>query len=116
MNIQVIGTKKNAETRKAERFFKERRICVQFVDLEQRSLSQGELKNISSAVPAHELIDSESKEYKKKGLSYMEFDIFEELLENNLLLKQPVVRFGKEATVGYDPETWNTWIEEGNAS
>lgn len=116
MNIQVIGTKKNNDTRKAERFFKERQVPFQFVDLKERPLSEGELKNISSAVPVDELIDTESREYEKKGLSYMEFDIFEELLENNVLLKLPIVRNGRRATVGYDPETWNTWIEEGSAS
>jgi arsenate reductase-like glutaredoxin family protein len=112
MNIQIIGTRKSSATRKAERYFKERGITYQFVDVRQRSLSPGELQNIAKAIPPEELIDPESKAYKQKGLAYMEFDILEEILENPLLLKLPVVRSGNKATVGYAPEVWETWIKQ----
>lgn len=115
MTIQIIGTKKSSDTRAAERFFKERRVPYQFVDLKQRSLSAGELQNITRSVPPEDLIDPESKEYKKKGLGYMEFDIIEEIMENPLLMKQPVVRRGKDATVGYAPEKWEEWIKNDSS-
>lgn len=112
MNIQIIGTRKNADTRKCERFFKERGITYQFVDLGQRGLSPGELANIAAAAGTEALIDPESKSYQKRGMAYMEFDPVEELLEDPLLLRQPVVRSGKRASVGYDEERWAAWIRE----
>lgn len=114
MNIQIIGTKKNKDTRAAERFFKERRVPYQFVDLSERALSSGELHNITRTVNAEELIDPESKEYKKRGLAYMEYDVLEEIMENPLLLKQPIVRCGKDAGVGYAPDMWQEWIKQNS--
>ena len=112
MNIQIIGTRKCNDTRKAERFFKERGLSVHFVDLNERGLSAGELENISRVVGEESLLDRESKLYSRRGLEYMIFDIVEELLRHPLLLKTPVVRCGKEVTVGYVPETWKTWLEQ----
>jgi len=110
LTIQIIGTQKSSETRKAIRFFKERGIEPYLVDLNERPLSRGELENIAQAVGAEELIDPESKEYKKKGMAYMLFDPIEELLRTPLLLRTPVVRCGREATVGLDLETWGRWL------
>jgi arsenate reductase-like glutaredoxin family protein len=112
MNIQIIGIKKNSHTRAAERYFKERRIQYHFVDLTQRKLSHGELENIARSVPPEELIDTDSKEYHKRGLPYMEFDIMEELIINPLLLKMPVVRNGGKASAGYTPEVWKEWLRD----
>ena len=112
MNIQIIGTKKCKETQKAERFFKERRIPYHFRDLSDKGLAKGELENISRVIPLDELIDRESKRFKDRGMQYMVFDIEEELLEDSLLIKTPVVRNGKLATVGYNPEVWDTWLIE----
>ncbi len=111
MNIQIIGTKKCSDTRKAERFFKERRINYQFRDLTEKGLSKGELDNISRKIPLDNLIDRGGKHYGKRGMSHMVFDIEEELLADPLLFKTPVVRNGPDATVGYTPETWREWIK-----
>jgi arsenate reductase-like glutaredoxin family protein len=110
MNIQIIGTKKCKETQKAERFFKERRIPYHFRDLSDKGLVKGELENISRVIPLDELIDRESKRFKDRGMQYMILDIEEELLEDSLLIKTPVVRNDKLATVGYNPEVWTTWL------
>ncbi len=109
MNIQIFGTKKCNNTKKAQRFFKERSIQIHFRDLTEKGLAQGELNNISRAIDLEDLIDKESKQYKKRGLQYMVFDIEEELLEDPLLLKTPIVRNGKLATLGYEPEIWKSW-------
>ena len=110
MNIQIIGTKKSSETRKAERFFKERGVVFHFVDLNERPLSKGEIESVARAVGADELVDEESKIYKSRGMTYMEFDPLEELGEHPLLMKIPVVRNGREATIGYSPDVWKAWI------
>ena len=109
MNIQIFGTKKCNNTKKAERFFKERGINIHFRDLTEKGLAPGELQNISRAIDINELIDSDSKQYKKRGMQYMVFNLEEELLADPLLLKTPIVRNGKEATIGYEPEIWKSW-------
>jgi arsenate reductase-like glutaredoxin family protein len=110
MNIQIIGTKRCRETQKAERFFKERRIPYHFRDLSDKGISKGELENISRVIPLDELIDRESKRFKDRGMQFMVFDIEKELLEDSLLMKTPVVRNEKLATVGYNPDVWTDWI------
>ena len=112
MNIQIIGTKKCRETQKAERFFKERRIPYHFRDLSEKGITKGELENIKQAIPIEELINKEGKQFKKRGFKYMVYDTETELLEDSLLLKTPVVRNGRLATVGYQPEIWKGWINE----
>jgi arsenate reductase-like glutaredoxin family protein len=109
MNIQIIGTKKCSETRKAERFFKERRISAQFRDLNEKGVSKGELDNITRSIPLEELIDREGKEYKKLNLQYITHNVEDALLEHPLLFKTPIVRNGKQATLGYRPEIWKNW-------
>ena len=110
MVIQIFGTPKGKDTRKAERFFKERRVPIQSVDLGEKGLSPGELRNITQAISAEDLIDTESKQYQKRNLQYMKFDIAEELLEDPLLLRTPIVRYGHRVTVGYEPDTWLEWL------
>jgi arsenate reductase-like glutaredoxin family protein len=112
MNIQIFGTKKCSDTRKAERFFKERRIPFHFRDLNEKGVSKGELENIKRKFDAEELIDREGKQFKKRNLEYMVFNVEEELLEDPLLFKTPIVRNGKEVTVGHSPDIWNEWIKE----
>ena len=112
MNIQIIGTKKCKETQKAERFFKERRIPYHFRDLNEKGLAKGELENISRVIPLDELIDRESKRFKDRGMQFMDFDIEEELLEDSLLLKTPIVRNERLVTVGYQPDVWKEWLIE----
>lgn len=112
MNIQIIGTKKCKDTQKAERFFKERRIPFHFRDLNEKALTQGELDNIVQKIPIEYLLDTESKVYRDKGMMYMKFDLKEELLNHHLLIKTPIVRFDKNACVGYQPELWKKLINE----
>jgi arsenate reductase-like glutaredoxin family protein len=110
--VQILGTKKSNETKKAIRFFSERRISYHFRDLSEKGLSAGELENICRSVDINDLIDTESARYKKRGMEYMDFDIREELLEDPLLVTMPVVRFGAKATVGYSPDEWKRWISD----
>ncbi len=113
VNIQIIGTRKNSDTRAAERFFRDRGIAYQFVDLNQRGLSAGELSNIVAALGTEDLIDPASKSYKKRGLAYMEFDPLEEIGEDPSLMRQPVVREGRRASVGVQEDVWMQWISDG---
>jgi len=111
MNIQIFGTKKCADSRKAERFFKERRIQFHYRDLSEKGIAPGELDNIKRVIPVEELIDKEGKQYQKRNLSYMRFNLEEELLNDALLFKTPIVRNGKLVTVGYQPDVWEAWIK-----
>ncbi|NFI07256.1 ArsC family transcriptional regulator [Clostridium botulinum] len=111
MNIQVFGVKKCFDTKKAERYFKERKIKYQFIDLNIKGLSKGELQSIKSAVGLNELINKDSREYKKTNIGSIRTDSVKEdlLLNNPKLYKTPIVRNGKKATVGYEPEIWKEW-------
>lgn len=112
MNIQIFGTKKCQDTRKAERFFKERALKYQFIDLAEKGLSKGELKSVMSSVPLENLIDTNGKQYQKRNLKYLVHNIEEELLSDPLLFKTPIVRNASKATVGYQPEVWNEWLHK----
>lgn len=112
MSIQIFGLKKCSETRKAQRFFKERRIPVHFIDLSQKEMSKGELRSVAARVPLEDLIDTTGKRFIEKGLTHASLNaarIETLLLEDALLIRTPVVRNGKEATVGHCPEVWKTW-------
>lgn len=109
MNIQIFGTKKCQDSRKAERYFKERGISFQYVDLTVRGLSKGELDRVKAAVGLENLIDKDGKEYAKRNLKYIVHDVAEVLLNEPLLLRTPLVRNGAQATVGYRPEVWEKW-------
>lgn len=109
MNIQIFGTKKCQESRKTERYFKERGIPFHYVDLTVRGLSKGELDKVKSAVGLENLIDKAGKEYEKRNLKYLVHNVEEVLLLYPLLFKTPIVRNGKEATVGYVPDVWKEW-------
>lgn len=109
MNIQIFGTKKCQDTRKAERYFKERGISFQYVDLTVRGLSKGELDKVQAVVGIDNLMDKTGKEYSKRNLKYLVHDPAELLLLHPLLMKTPVVRNGVKATVGYCPEVWKDW-------
>lgn len=111
MSVQIFGTPKCKDTRKAERFFKERGIQVHFVDLREKEISPGELRSITQVIPVADLIDTEGRQYYKRNLQYMKFDIMRELLEDPLLFKTPIVRFGHKVTVGYAPEIWEEWVK-----
>ena len=112
MNIQMFGTKKSADTRKAERYFKERGIRFQSVDLKEKGLSKGEFQSVCQAVGGLDaMIDPDCKD--RDTLALIKYiaaeDRLEKVLENQAVLKQPIVRNGKQATVGYRPEEWDKW-------
>lgn len=113
MNIQILGRKNCNNTKKAERFFKERRINFHIRDLVEKGLSRGELENISRTIDPEDLIDRESKQYKKRGMDHMVFNTEEELLIDPLIIKTPIVRNKSKSTVGVDTDSWNEWIEAG---
>jgi arsenate reductase-like glutaredoxin family protein len=102
MNIQIIGTKRCNETKKALRFFSERGIPAQFRDIGDKPLSEGELRNIAAQVRPEELIDTGSAAYKNGGFAWKEFDPVEEILADNRLLKTPVIRADKKIRAGFD--------------
>lgn len=109
--IQIFGTRKCPDTRKAERFFRERGLKVQFIDLREKGVSPGELRSIARSVPLQDLIDTEGKEYERLNLKYLRHNIEEMLLEHPLLFRTPIVRLGQDATLGHDPETWQRFAE-----
>lgn len=109
MNIQIFGKPKCFETKKAERYFKERRIKYQYVDLKKYGMSVKELESVKRAVGLEAVIDESSADYPL--LAYLADDAarLEKLYECPELIKTPVVRNGKSATVGYCPEVWKDW-------
>lgn len=112
MNIQIFGTKKSFDTKKAQRYFKERRIKFQFIDLREKEMSKGELQSVMRAMGGLDaLIDPKAKDQDTVALiTYLaESQKFDKLLENQQVLREPIVRNGKQATVGYEPDTWKTW-------
>lgn len=111
MNIQIFGTKKCFDTKKAERYFKERKIKYQFIDLKEKALSKGELASVKAAVGLNNLIDTKAKKYKALNLDNIRTDSVKEeiLLNNPEVYVTPIVRNGKAATVGYKPEVWKEW-------
>lgn len=109
MNIQIFGKSKCFDTKKAERWFKERRIKFQAVDVVKFGLSPGELTSVCRAVGLEALIDP--KHPDAALLTYLAYDAdkLQKLLDDPKLLRTPIVRNGKQATVGYCPEVWESW-------
>ena len=109
MNIQIFGKKKCFDTKKAERYFKERRIKYQFVDILDKGLSRGELRSVSQAAGGLEaLVDENGRDYYE--IQYLGKEQWEDkLFDNPHLYKTPIVRNGKQATVGYKPDVWKGW-------
>lgn len=109
MNIQIFGTSKCFDTKKAQRYFKERRVTFQAIDLVKYGISRGELQSVKNAVGLEALIDQSHPDAAL--LQYLAYDAdrFEKLLEDPKRLKTPIVRNGKQATVGFCPDVWKTW-------
>lgn len=112
MNIQIFGTTKCFETKKAQRYFKERGVKAQFIDLKEKGLSKGELKSVVNAAGGiDELLDEKCKD--KDALALIRYIAEEEkeeqLLAHQQVLRTPIVRNGKLATVGYQPRVWKEW-------
>ena len=112
MNIQIFGTKKNFDSNKADRYFIDRGIKYLFLDMKEKGLSKGEFQSVCQAVGGYnKLIDTDCKDKDLLALiTYIaEEDKAEKILENQSIIKVPVVRNGKQATVGYQPEIWKSW-------
>lgn len=113
MEIQIFGTQKSADTRKALRFFKERRVKIHFVDLNVRAASKGELTRFSQRFGVEGLLDRESKRFNALGLRtahYSEKKWLEVLAEEPMILRVPLVRWQHRLTVGLAEEEWGSWV------
>ena len=109
MNIQIFGKSKCFDTKKAERWFKERRIRFQSIDLGKVGISPGELKSVMNAVGLGGPHRPQAPRRRPAQLPAYDADKAEKLLEEPRLLKTPIVRNGRQATVGYHPEVWQNW-------
>ena len=112
MNIQIFGTKKSFDTKKAQRYFKERRIPFQFINLAEKPMSKGELQSVVRAVGGLDALvnpDARDQDAAALVMHITEVQRFEMLLENQQVLREPIVRNGRQATVGYAPDTWKSW-------
>lgn len=112
MEVQIFGTKASADTRKAQRFFSERRVKVHFVDLKQRAASPGELRRFVQKFGVQALIDRDSKRFAELGLGaghLTDARWLETLVDEPLLLRQPLVRNGGHLTVGLAEAEWKEW-------
>ena len=110
MNIQIFGTKKCFDTKKAERYFKERGIKYQFIDMKEKGMSKGEFNSVKQAVGGLDnMIDQNHKDKDLLALIKYIVDKEEKVLENQQVIKTPIVRNGKIATIGYTPDIWKKW-------
>ncbi len=112
MNIQIFGTKKCNDTKKAERFFKERGIKYQFIDMKEKGMSKGELSSVAASNGGiMNMINPNAKD--KDAIALIQYiadeDKLEKLLENQQIIMTPVVRNGKQSTLGYQPDVWKKW-------
>ena len=116
MNIQIFGAKKSQDTRKAERWFKERRIRAQFIDMNEKGISRGELRSAAQACGGLDaLIDDACRD--RDALAFVRCiapaQREDAVLERPQVLRQPIVRNGKKAAAGYCPEVYQRWMDEG---
>ena len=115
MNIQIFGTKKSSDARKAERWFKERRIRAQYIDMNEKGMSKGELRSVAQACGGLDtLLDETCRDQDALALvKYLGASQKEDaVLEHPQVLRLPIVRNGKKAAVGYCPEVYQRWLEE----
>ena len=112
MNIQIFGTRKSFDTKKAQRYFKERRIPFQLINLAEKPMSKGELQSVVRAVGGIDALvnpDARDEEAAALVMHLAEVQRFDALLENQQVLREPIVRNGRQATVGYAPDVWKSW-------
>ena len=112
MNIQIFGTTKCFDTTKAQRYFKERGIKFQMIDLKEKEMSRGEFENVSCALGGWQaLVDPNAKDKQTLALldALVDWQKEDKLFENQQLFRTPIVRNGRQATVGYQPDVWKNW-------
>jgi len=113
MEVQIFGVRKSADTRKALRFFAERRVKTHFVDLNERAASPGELKRFAQKFGIGALIDSNAARFHDLGLKHARMSDetwLTKLVDEPLLLRMPLVRNGNQLTIGLDEQTWKSWM------
>ena len=110
MNIQIFGLRKSIDTKKAERWFKERRNKYKYIDLANKGLSAGEYRSVRAAVGYAALGDRDCSDYRELGIDYLLPQAAEEKLLEYQLFRVPIARNGKQVTVGYCPVVWQTWV------
>lgn len=114
LTVQIFGLKNSSETRAADRFFKERRAIIHFVDLKQKPMSPGEIRRFSDRFGLHSLLDRDGKTYVEAGLAYYKLSDAELLgkIENEArLLRLPLVRSGNLLSIGHDQTAWKAMLE-----
>lgn len=109
MNIQIFGKSKCFDTKKAERYFKERNIKYQYIDLNRYGISKGELNSVISRHPIDSIVNPKDQDYQLILHMAYDNDKIDRILEYPEMLLTPIVRNGKESTVGYCPEIWKSW-------
>ena len=112
MNIQIFGTSKCFDTKKAQRWFKERGVKFQMIDLKEKGMSRGEFDNVKRALGGWQpMLNENARDKQTLALlqCLVEYQQEDKLFENQQLLKTPIVRNGRAATVGYCPEVWQKW-------
>jgi arsenate reductase (glutaredoxin) len=118
MEVQIFGVRKSADTRKALRFFSERRVQTHFVDLMERAASLGELNRFAQKFGVHRLIDRQSRRFEELGLTHsVQSDErwLHKLVEEPLLLTMPLVRWHNRLTIGEATAEWTSWVSEARS-
>lgn len=114
MTVQVYGTQKSQDSKKALRFFKERNIDVQFFDLKTHIMSQGELSRFIQKFGLKALINSKAKAFEKAGFEYMRVtdeQMIDKLIDDPNLMMQPLVRSGQDLAIGWQESIWKDWYK-----
>jgi arsenate reductase len=118
-DIQVFGLDDSSTTRAAQRFFRERRIVVSYVDLRKRRIAPAELRRFTERLGARGVLDDTSRAYRDGGLTHLRMDdaeIIDRLLADPRLLRLPLVRYGNEVTAGKAEATWAAWLKSRGAA
>jgi len=115
LHVQIFGVQKSAATRAAERFFKERRISIQFVDLKKKAMAAGEIKRFIDRFGLEQLVDTKSAAYVDAGLQYLklsEAELLQRMEQDPMLMRLPLVRCANRLSVGQDDAAWKAMLEE----
>lgn len=115
LSVQIFGLKNSSATRAAERFFKERRISIHWVDLKQKPMAPAEIKRFTDKFGLPPLLDTEGKAYVDAGLKYIRLpdpELLRKIEQNPALLRLPLIRCGKLVAIGQDEVAWKAMLEQ----
>jgi arsenate reductase len=113
VNVQIFGVKNSSATRAAERFFKERRVAIQFVDLKKKPMAPGEIKRFVDRFGLPQLLDTAGSAYQDAGLKYLKMsdaDLLQRLEQDPKLIKLPLVRLSDRLSIGHDEDGWKAML------